>query len=271
MKRNIVFTISFIVALLVSACSQSASFSSKESSDKSLLSIAPSGNISSVISSEESSYSNYVPVAPSREGGISLEAFTDEVKKLEEQTNNKKIRITYHIVETLEGSVPGATYRNGDPLLEGETVTDLVLESKNNSSTDLKLINGQTTTQFADTFKAGISITVKDWLSYHKERRSAAEREAQRGWNIFNECLKINPCYMWMVYAGNNPPNAGVEGTFFAYNEYERTFDQNGYCQNLLFREYTYIDGTFSRWDNKPQYYKGTFDAVARATIEYID
>ena len=208
---------------------------------------------------------------PEREPGVSLETFEEEIQKLESQTNNRKIRISYHIVEALQGSVPSANYKNGNPLPEGETVTDLVLESRNGSSTSLKLISGQSTTSFTDTFTSGISITIKDWLSYHKERRSAAEREAQKGWNIFNECLKVNPFDMWMVYAGNKPANSSVEGTFFGYNEYERTFDENGYCQTLLFREYTYIDGRFSRWDTDPKYYKGTFDAVATATIEYLD
>ena len=208
---------------------------------------------------------------PEREPGVSLETFEGEIQKLETQTNNRKIRVSYHVVETLQGSVPNATFRNGDSLPEGETITDLVLESRNNSSTDLKLISGRANTNYSQIFQSGISITIKDWLAYHKERRSAAEREAQAGWNIFNECLKTNPFEMWMVYAGNKPANSGVEGTFFSYNEYERTFNDTGYCQTLLYKEFTYIDGTFSRWDTEPKYYKGTFDAVATATIEYLD
>lgn len=252
MKSKLIFSFLFVTSVLISACSQGATSFGDSSTEK-------------------SSSSSYTPTLPTREVGVDLEAFTETINALEPQTNNRKIRISYHIVETLDGSVPNATYRNGDPLTEGETITDLVLESRNNSSTDLKVIGGQSTTHFTEIFTAGISITIKDWLSYHSERRNAAAREAQMGWNIFDENLKVSPFKMWMVYAGNKPANSGVEGTYFGYNEYERTFDANGYCQTILFREYTYIDGTFSRWDTKPQYYKGTFDAVATATIEYLD
>ena len=252
MKSKQIFTLLFVASALMSSCSQgTTSFS-----DSSI---------------KESSSSSYTPTIPTREGGVDLQAFTEAVNALESQTNNKRIRITYHIVETLEGSAPNATYRNNDPLPEGETITDLFLESRNNSASDLKVISGQSITRFTEAFTAGISITIKDWLSYHNERRSAAAREAQVGWNIFNEDLKVSPFKMWMIYAGNKPANSSVEGTYFGYNEYERTFDTNGYCQTIIFREYTYIDGTFSRWDTDPQYYKGTFDAVATATIEYLD
>ena len=208
---------------------------------------------------------------PEREPGVSLETFEEEIQKLEPQTNDRKIRVSYHIVETLQGSVPNANYRNGEPLSEGETITDLVLESRNTSASDLKIISGQASTKFSQNFTAGIMIGIKNWLSYHKERRDAMEREAMPQWNVFKESLSINPFKMWMVESGTRPANAEVEGTYFAFNEYERTFDSTGYCQTLLYREYTYIDGTFSRWDTKPQQYKGTFDAVATATIEYLD
>ena len=252
MKSKPIFTFLFVTSVLISACSQGkASFSSSQVEDSSLISDTTS--------------------LPAREGGVSLEAFTEAIDALSPQTNNRRIRVTYHIVETLEGSVPNATYRRGGSLPEGETITDLVLESRNDSSTDLKVISDQPTTNFSGSLATGISITIKDWLSYHNERKNVATREAQPGWNIFNEDLKINPFKMWMVYAGNKPANSDVEGTFFSYNEYERTFDANGYCQTILFRDFTYIDGIFSRWDTEPQYYKGTFDAVATATIEYLD
>ena len=208
---------------------------------------------------------------PKREEGVSLETFTEEIDKLEPQTNDRKIRITYHISETLEGSVPNATDRRGNPLPEGETVTDLVLESRNNSASDLKIVSGQINTNFSQICQSGIMIGIKNWLSYHKEKRNNAEREAQPGWNIFNESLNINPFNMWMVYAGDDPANSDVDGTYFSFEEYERTFDENGYCQTLLFRSFTFIDGTFSAWRTESQYYQGKFDAVMTATIEYLD
>lgn len=208
---------------------------------------------------------------PKKEEGVSLETFTEEIDKLEPQTNDRKIRISYHIVESLKGFVPNATDRRGNPLPEGETVTDLVLESRNNSASDLKIVSGQINTKFSQICQSGIMIGIKSWLSYHKEKRNNAEREAQPGWDVFNESLIINPFSMWMVYAGDDPANSDVEGTYFAFEEYERTFDENGYCQTLRFRECTLIDGVFSRWDTKPQSYKGLFDAEMTATIEYLD
>lgn len=260
MKRSIVLALLFVLGLSIGACSSSGSASSEQDPSSSGLSSADSS----------SSYTPPIPM-PSREGGITHEAFSAELNKLEPQTNNRKIRLSYHIVETLEGSAPNATTRNGTPLSEGQTVTDLVLESRNNSASDLKLVSGEASTWFSQNFTSGIIIGIKSWLSYHNERRSAAEREAQATWTIFDENLKANPFSMWMVCAGTKPANSGVEGTYFAYNEYERTFDENGYCQTILFRDFTYIDGTFSRWDTDHQYYKGTFDAVATATIEYLE
>ena len=260
MKRNIAFALLFVLGLSIGACSSNGSASSEQDPSSSGLSSADSS----------SSFTPPVPM-PSREGGITQEAFSAELEKLEPQTNNRKIRLSYHIVETLEGSTPNATTRNGAPLSEGQTVTDLVLESRNDSASDLKLISGEASTRFSQNFTSGIVIVIKSWLSYHNERRSAAEREAQATWTIFDENFKANPFSMWMVYAGTKPANSGVEGTYFAYNEYERTFDENGYCQTILFRDFTYIDGIYSRWDTDPQYYKGTFDAVATATIEYLE
>ena len=219
----------------------------------------------------DSSPNSFVPVVPSREEGITLAAFTEVVNKLEPQTNDRKIRISYHIVETLEGSVPGATKRNGDSLSEGETITDLVLESRNNSATDLKVVSGQASTSFSQHFTSGVSITIIDHLSYLNTRRDAVTREAQPGWNVFKENLKINPFDIWMVESGNRPANASVEGTFFAYTEDERTFDGNGYCQIMMIKEFTYIDGIYNKWDVAPQNYQGSFTAIAQATFEYLE
>ena len=265
MKHFAKCSLLFIVSLSVVACSQVDSSSTKQSKE-------PEPSFSSESSSELSSSSIFSYSLPEKEQGVSLETFTEEINKLEAQTNNRKIRISYHIVETLVGSVPNATFRSGnDPLPEGETITDLVLESRNDSASDLKLISGEASTRFSQTFTSGIMIGIKNWLSYHKERRSAMEKESMQGWSTFKESLNINPFKMWMLEAGDKPANSGVEGNFYEYNEYERTFDENGYCQTLLFRDYTYIDGVYSRWDTDPKQYKGTFDAVATATIEYLD
>ena len=265
MKTINKYAFCFSLVFLLAGCSVN------ETTSSSITSSSISNSDSSAISSSTSSNATAIP---SKEEGVTLETFTEAVNKLEEQTNNKKIRISYHIVETLEGSVPNATFRNRDSLPEGQTVTDLVLESRNNSAGDLKVITGQSTTSFSGNFTSGIYITINDWLSYHKEKRNNAAREAMPGWNIFHESLKVTPFNMWMVYAGNRPANASVEGTYLSYEEYERTFDQNGYCQTLLYREHTYIDGTYTANNishEEPKQYKGTFDAVATATIEYLD
>ena len=253
MKRSLVFALLFIAGLSMSACSSNPSYSINNSN------------------SDGSSSSSFIPTVPSKEGGITIEAFTEEINKLEPQSNNRNIRVSYHIVETLEGSVPGATKRNGDLLPEGETITDLVLESRNNSANNLKIISGQANTSFSQHFTSGVSIGFSDHLSYLNTRRDAVTREAQPGWNVFKENLKINPFDMWMVESGNRPANADVEGTFFAYTEDERTFDRNGYCQTMMIKEFTYIDGIYNKWDVTPQNYQGSFTAIAQATFEYLE
>ena len=222
-------------------------------------------------SSVEPSSSSFSPSVPSKEGGITLEAFTEEVNKLEPQTNNRKIRVAFHITETLEGSVPSAIKRNGDSLPEGETVTDLVLESRNNSASDLKVVSGQANTHFSQLFTSGFAIRITDHLSYMNTRREAVTNEAQQGWNVFKDCLRVNPFDMWMVESGNRPANAGVEGTYFAYTEDERTFNEDGYVQTIMIKDYTYIDGIYNKWDVTPQNYKGIFTAVAQGTFEYLE
>ena len=256
MKRNITFALLFILGLSIGACSGKGNLSSAISSS----------DMSNSSSASSSSYS-----VPKKEAGVSLETFSEEMNKLSPQSNNRKIRISYHIIETLEGSTQNATYRNGEPLPEGTIITDLVLESKDNSASSVKVVSGNYVTHFSTIFQTGINVTLSFWNSYRNERKTAVTNEAQPGWNTYSESVNINPFNVWWVESGNRPANAGVEGTFLAYTELERTFDNEGYCQTLRYKEFTYIDGIYSKYDINPQYFKGAYSAEASATIEYLD
>lgn len=255
MKKNNIFAILLILSLGITACSNNESSFNGESQASSIAN-----------TSSSASYS-----LPEREEGVSLETFTEEVNKLEPQTNSRKIRVSFHIVETLDGSVMNARDKNGDLLPQGETVTDLVLESINENASNVKIVSGQANTRFSRLFTTGFTIGLSNHLSYVNERRDAVNREAQPGWNVYRESLTLNPFNVWMVESGSRPANANVEGTFFAYTEDERAFDTNGYVRTMTIKEFTYIDGNYSKWDEGTNYYKGSFTAVAQGTYEYLD
>lgn len=253
MKRNITFIILLVLGLSIASCSTKDNYSNATSSSNN-----PSGS--------SDPYS-----LPEREAGVSLEAFTEDLNKLSPQTNNRKIRISYHITETLEGSTQNAIDNKSQPLSEGTITYDIVLESKQNNASSLSVISGNFLTKFSTIFQAGINVTLSFWNSYRNERKTAVTNESQPGWNVYNESVNVNPFKIWWVESGTRPANSEVEGTFFAYTEYERVFDDLGYCKTLYFKEFTYIDGVYKKWDAEPKYYKGNYSAEASATIEYLE
>ena len=253
MKRYIFTVLSFIIALSMSACSRN--------------SVSNESTLSS--SSEEPTSSSYVPVIPSKEEGVTLDAFTEKVNELS-SLSQRPFRITYQIVETVVGTYP-IYKRNGSELLEeGVYNTTLVIESSDGTQSKTKVIGDRpNTTSTADAFTSGTILDAKGWLSYHKQRRSFLD-SAQEG-EGFKETFYLDSFRMWMVIWGNRPANSSVEGTYFGYEEFERTHDLNGYCKTIYYRNYQYIDGVFSRWDTKPKEYHGSYDFLVNGTVEYLD
>ena len=244
------------------ACSQSESSFNSDSKESSIL----TSSIES-LSSEQSPATSFS--IPEREEGISLDAFTEVVNGLENLTE-KAFRMTFQIKETLIGTYPIYKRNSLDLLEEGVYNTTLVIESSDGSANKTKIVGDRpNTTNNAEVYNNGTTYDLKGWLSYHKQRRGFLDY-AQEG-EGFKETFSLNPYKMWMVSWGNRPSNSSVEGTYFAFEEHERTFDEVGYCKTIYLRDYRYVDGTFSRWDTKPKEYHGCYDMVVTGTIEYPD
>ena len=139
MKRNILFALTFLATLSLSACAHDITSSNIESTSS-----VESTSSSATSSAFSSSF-------PSKDGGISLEDFETETKKLPATTESRKIRITYNTTITLEGSTFNATLRDGKPMTEGTLTNTFVVESRNNSASDLKLVSGETRTNYERT------------------------------------------------------------------------------------------------------------------------
>ena len=228
-----------------------------------------SSNSGTSESSESSSASTFNPSIPSRQEGVTLDAFTEEVNKLEQSTQ-RPFRITYQFVETVVGTFP-IYKRNGSDLLEeGVYNSTLVLESSDGSQSKLKVVGERpNTTSSADSFTSGTTLDAKGWLGYHGNRRRFLD-SAQEG-EGFEETFYLDAFRMWMVIWGNRPANSQVDGTYFGYEEFERTHDENGYCKTIYYRDYRYIDGVFSRWNTQPKEYHGSYDFLVQGTVEYLD
>ena len=250
MKHKILFTFLFVLSVSLSACSKNSNSFSSDSS----------------ISSNESSVYSF----DSKEPGITLEDLNAEISGLE-TLNARKVRYTYHIVEKLSGTYY-KTMLDGSEMKEGEYVADLVTEPKNNSNdTNIKLISGNPTTEIQRFFATSYTsaINVKGWLSYQATRRQFLDK-AQEG-EGFEERFYINPITLYMRIWGRKPANAGIDGDYFGLEEYERVYNTEGYCVSLYIKEYTYMKGTLSSFNNEPRYYNGSYEYTLNCAIEYLD
>lgn len=269
MKRNILFAILFALSLSVSACSQTES--SLDSSDsKEIESSIESSNESS--SSSEPSSSVYSYPFEDKEEGLTLEQITEEINKINPQPQEqKKVRYTWHIVEKITGNYFKAMLDSSE-MPEGETVGDFVSETrKNNLDVDINLISGTPVTQMQQYYARQYtsSVTPSGWLSYHSQRRGFLDH-AQEG-EGFIERFYTNPLTLWMRIWGNRPANAQMDGIYFSYEEFERVYNAEGYCTSLKIKEYTFMQGTLSSWNNPSRYYDGSYEYTLTCAIEYLD
>lgn len=209
--------------------------------------------------------SSFNPTAD-KEQGLTLESFNEVVNALPARTA-RKVRYTYHIVEKLVGTYS----KNG--LEPGEYVADLVVETRTDSSdTALTLVSGTATTQMQRFYASNYSsaIDVSGWLSYHAQRRTF-KNQAQEG-EGFEERFYTNPMKLWMISWGNRPSNAtSVEGEYFAYQEYERTYDANGYCLSFMNKEYESMKGTITSSNNGTQTFDGYYEITCNCSLQYLN
>ena len=269
MKRNIVLTISFIIGLSISACSSSASSFDNEPS-KSKSSIGSSSN--SGFSRSGSSFPSYSYPFENKETGLTLDQINEEINKIDPQPQEqRKVRYTWHIVEKIIGDFY-KTMLDGSEMPEGEIVGDFVSEPrKSNLDTSITLISGTPVTQmqkfYAQEYTS--SVTPSGWLGYHSQRRSFLN-SAQEG-EGFEERFYASPITLWMRIWGRRPANAQMDGIYFGYEEFERVYNADGYCTSLKIKEFTYMQGTLSSWNNGSRYYNGSYEYTLACTIEYLD
>ena len=279
MKRNITFAVLFVISLLVSACSQSL-VSSKDSvldveSSDPLLSTTSSDSSSDLsssdLSSSGSSSSGFSYSFENKEAGLTLEQITEEINKINPQPEERvKVRYTWHIVEKITGNY-FKTMLDGSEMTEGEIVGDFVSEPSNNLDTNIKLISGTPVTQMQQYYARQYtsSVTPSGWLSYHSQRRGFLDN-AQEG-EGFEERFYINPLTLWMRSWGRRPANAQMDGIYFSYEEFERVYNAAGYCTSLKIKEYTYMKGSLSSWNNPTRDYDGSYEYSLTCAIEYLD
>ena len=278
MKRNIIYAISFIVSFSMSACSLNKnSFSSKSSKleESSVISESNtylSNDESSSLSSGESSDSQFSYPFENKEAGLTLEQITEEINKIDPQPEEKvKVRYTWHIVEKITGNYY-KTMLDGSEMTEGEIVGDFVSEPKNNNlDTNIQLISGTPVTQMQQYYARQYtsSVTPSGWLGYHSQRRGFLDN-AQEG-EGFEERFYTNPLTLWMRIWGRRPANAHMDGIYFSYEEFERVYNTAGYCTSLKIKEYTYMKGSLSSWNNPTRDYDGSYEYSLTCAIEYLE
>ena len=279
MKRNIVFAISFIIGLSLSACSvRENSFNSKSNEPESSIisdsSIDSSSLDSSSLDSSSGDSSNSLFSYPFEEKapGLTLEQINGEINQIDPQPQEKrKVRYTWHIVEKITGNYY-KTMLDGSEMSEGETIGDFVSETRNNNlDTNIQLISGTPVTQMQQLYARQYtsSVTPSGWLGYHSQRRQFLDN-AQEG-EGFEERFYTNPLTLWMRIWGRRPANAQMDGIYFSYEEFERVYNAAGYCTSLKIKEYTYMKGSLSSWNNPTRDYDGSYEYSLTCAIEYLD
>ena len=279
MKRKIVTSLLFVLGITLSACSiRENSFSSKSNEPESSFTNDSSVDSSSLDSSDiisssgDSSNSVFSYPFEDKDRGLTLEQITEEINKIDPQPEEKKkVRYTWHIVEKITGNY-FKTMLDGSEMPEGETIGDFVSETRNhNLDASITLISGTPVTQMQQLYARQYTsyVTPKGWLSYHSQRRQFLD-SAQEG-EGFEERFYTNPLTLWMRIWGRRPANAQMDGIYFSYEEFERVYNAEGYCTSLKIKEYTYMQGTLSSWNNGSRYYNGSYEYSLSCAIEYLE
>jgi len=279
MKRKIVTSLLFVLGITLSACSiRENSFSSKSNEPESSFTNDSSVDSSSLDSSDiisssgDSSNSVFSYPFEDKEEGLTLEQITEEINKIDPQPEEKvKVRYTWHIVEKITGNYQKAML-DGTQMSEGEIVGDFVSEPKtHNLDSNITIISGTPVTQMQQYYARNYtsSITPSGWLSYHAQRRQFLD-SAQEG-EGFEERFYVNPITLWMRSWGRRPANAQMDGVYFSYSELERVYDASGYCTTFKVKEYTYMKGTLTSFNNGSVDYDGSYEYTLTCGIEYLE
>ena len=265
MKSKILLILLFTLGLSLSACSEAESSIESDSKEE-------ESSISEPSSSEEPSSSGFSYSFENKEEGLTLDQITAEINKLDPQPQEqKKVRYTWHIVEKITGNFYKLML-DGNQMPEGETVGDFVSETRNhNLDANILLVSGTPATQMQQYYARNYtsSVTPSGWLSYHSQRRQFLN-SAQEG-EGFIERFYTQPITLWMRIWGNRPANAQMDGIYFSYEEFERVYNAEGYCTSLKIKEYTYMQGALSSWNNPTREYDGSYEYTLTCGIEYLE
>ena len=274
MKRKLVTSLLFVLGITLSACSiRENSFNSQSDEPESSFTSDSSIDSSDIISSSGNSASSGFSYSfENKEAGLTLEQITEEIDKIDPKPEEKvKVRYTWHIVEKITGNYY-KTMLDGSEMPEGEIVGDFVSQPKNNNQdTNIQLISGTPVTQMQQLYAKQYtsSVTPSGWLSYHAQRRKFLDN-AQEG-EGFEERFYTNPLTLWMRIWGRRPANAQMDGIYFSYEEFERVYNAAGYCTSLKIKEYTYMKGSLSSWNNPTRDYDGSYEYSLTCAIEYLE
>ena len=274
MKRKIVTSLLFVLGITLSACSiRENSFNSQsEEPESSFSSDSSIDSLDIVSSSGDSSNSVFSYPFEDKDRGLTLEQITEEINKINPQPEEKvKVRYTWHIVEKLTGNYYKVML-DGSEMPEGEIVGDFVSETRtNNLDANIDLISGSPVTDMQKFYAQNYtsSVTPSGWLSYHSQKRQFLD-SAQEG-EGFEERFYTNPLTLWMRSWGRRPANAQMDGIYFSYNEFERVYNAAGYCTSLKIKEYTYMKGSLSSWNNPTRDYDGSYEYSLTCAIEYLE
>ena len=277
MKRKLLFNILFILSISLSACSQSQNLSNESSKKEESSILQPSSDSkieesSNVGSSSSDAGSSFSYDFPKKEDGLTLEQINEEINKINPAPEErKKVRYTWHIVEKLTGTYPKMML-DDTQMPEGEIVGDFVSEPKtHNLDTNIKIISGTPVTQMQQYYAKNYtsSITPGGWLGYHSQRRQFLNN-AQEG-EGFEERFYTGPLTLWMRIWGRRPANAQMDGIYFSYEEFERTYNDSGYCTTFKVKEYTYVKGTMTSFMNGTVEYDGSYEYSLTCGIEYLE
>ena len=264
MKQKIVASLLFVLGISLSACSTKEG-SLNSSSVKSESSFGGS-------SSRGSSFPSYSYSFDNKESGLSLEQITQEINKINPQPQEqRKVRYTWHIVEKITGNYY-KTMLDGSQMPEGEIVGDFVSEPRNhNLDSNIQLISGTPVTDMQKLYARSYtsSITPSGWLGYHSQRRQFLD-SAQEG-EGFEERFYTGPLTLWMRIWGRRPANAQMDGIYFSLEEFERQYNAEGYCTSLKIKEYTYMKGALSSWNNPTREYDGSYEYTLTCAIDYLE
>ena len=276
MKRNICFAFPLLATLLMTACSvrENSSFDKSNEPEVSSSDLISSSDVisssdTSTTSSEEPDFSF---LFEDKEAGLTLDQINEEISKVDPAPEERrKVRYTWHIAEKITGNY-FKTMLDGSEMPEGEIVGDFVSEPRtHNLDSNIKLISGTPVTQMQQLYARQYtsSVTPSGWLGYHSQRRQFLDN-AQEG-EGFEERFYTNPLTLWMRIWGRRPANAQMDGIYFSYEEFERVYDASGYCTTFKVKEYTYMKGTLTSFNNGSVNYDGSYEYTLTCGIEYLE